>query len=128
MGGTAFATFLTPSPMMGLSSVLGTIVISSSVLGTSVLGTPVFASSSVAAGGLLIAAIAASYTLAVQASGVLIGALAVCLILFSEATSPSYGELPNFLRDLRPSWLPATMIAAVLLGVQAAVKFLPFLH
>ena len=125
LGGTTLTVFLTPSPMMGLSSVLGTIVITSTVLGTSVLGTPVIASSALTTAGLA-AAIAGAYTLAIQTSGVFIGGLAVCLILFSEATSPSYGELSDFLRELRPSWLPATAIASVLLAVQAAVKVLHF--
>ena len=125
LGGTTLTVFLTPSPMMGLSSVLGTIVITSTVLGTSVLGTPVIASSALTTAGLA-AAIAGAYTLAIQTSGVFIGGLAVCLILFSEATNPSYGELSDFLRELRPSWLPATAIASVLLGVQAAVKVLHF--
>src|SRR5437879_12825551 len=110
---------------MGLSSGIGSIVIMPTGIRASVLGTPIIAGSALTSPGLAVA-IAGAYTLAIQTSGVFIGGLAICLILFSEATSPSYGELSDFLRELRPSWLPATAIASVLLAVQAAVKVLHF--
>ncbi|MEM2914099.1 MAG: hypothetical protein QXH91_01665, partial [Candidatus Bathyarchaeia archaeon] len=88
--------FTIVAPWIGLSTILGIFVLSSSVLGSSVLGSSVLASTT----------IVEAYAGAVVASQLWLSLVAIGLLVYLELSDPTYGVFRKSLVELRRSWLP----------------------
>jgi hypothetical protein len=115
---TLISYITSPSPIIGLSTILGISVLGSSVLGSSVLGSSVLGSS------VLANTIVESYINAVITSQLWLSLAVIGLLAYIELADPMYGNLKNMLSELRKSWLPISILLTILFFIIVAIKVL----